>query len=406
MGKTLSMYFDGWGMSDIAQLYVCDEVPNDDSTCVNYYRVTDKEALFSIVKRNSGRRFSKLDIDKNLKDVRKTTGVTYNISQKARKRTAKVYLARNLLWRLAKWDTKKLWQWVDDFDPEAIFLASGDYSFIYNIALKIAKRKNVPLYVSCVDDFYLYNKNEGSLLGRWHHKLFMKRVKKTMEYATAIFTICDKMSNDYSKFFNKPCYTLHTGSEIEKPFDEPKTNKISYLGNVSNKRFEQLIEIGKTLMKSSIQDRPQYIDVYSAETRPEIIQHLTKDNGINFCGKIDAEQVKKVIAESMLLIHTESFDEKMKKTVAYSVSTKIADSLSSGTCLLAYGPEGIASMDYLIENQVAFCVTKKKDLPNKLDEIIGDKNLQAEIVRRALLLAAKNHKLDKNTNLIKQVLGE
>jgi len=49
----------------------------------------------------------------------------------------------------------------------------------------------------------------------------------------------------------------------------------------------------------------------------------------------------------MVIIHTESFSPRTQKMIQYSVSTKIADSLLNGPCLIAYGPEKLASIDYL-----------------------------------------------------------
>ena len=59
----------------------------------------------------------------------------------------------------------------------------------------------------------------------------------------------------------------------------------------------------------------------------------------------------KALQNSDLLIHAESFDNEFKQIVKNSISTKIADSLASGVPIVAYGPEGIASIDYLIKNE-------------------------------------------------------
>lgn len=48
MGKTLSAYFNGWDISEIAQFYIHSEVPTTANVCVNYFRITDLEAIKSI----------------------------------------------------------------------------------------------------------------------------------------------------------------------------------------------------------------------------------------------------------------------------------------------------------------------------------------------------------------------
>lgn len=404
MGKTMTSYFRGWNKGDIAQFYIHSEVPTDDEVCENYYRVTDKEMLKSFLTRKSGTVLAKDDIQRERADSRMDTGTTAQIYQRGRSRTPFIFFARNLIWRLGCWYTKKLKAWLDNFSPDVLVFVSGDYSFMYKIARKIAVKRHIPLYVVCVDDYYFNNKNEHMLGGKWQHKSYMRQVKKTMNASTAIFSICDKMSVDYAAFFKKPTYTLHTGSQIDKPLDCKKTNRIVYMGNLGYERYKQLVSIGRALLSVRAEGKPPYIEVYSAEPRPEILAHLTEENGIRFCGAVDADTVKALMGSSMLLIHTESFDEEIKKTIAYSVSTKIADSLSSGTCLLAYGPRGIASMDYLIDNQAAFCITESDDLTMMLDEIISSADKREEIVQRALALAQRNHLGEKGAAVVKSVL--
>ena len=390
MGKTLSAYFGNWHAENLAQFYIHSEVPTID-ICENYFRITDKEMLVSVFSRRSGRIFHEADIEYGRANSRIDDGLAARMYQKARKRTPLIYLARNLVWSLGKWNTKVFQKWVDDFNPDAVFFASGDYAFMYKIALKVAKRKKIPLIVSCMDDYYFYNKNSNRFLGKLTHKLFMRQVKKTMNYASAITSICDRMTRDYGAYFNKPCYTIHTRSDISKPINVPKERKISYLGNLGYSRHLQLVAIGRALKNLHLENAPSCVDVYSAESDPEILKCLTPENGICFHGAVGAEEVEKIIGESRAVIHTESFDEDIAKRIRYSVSTKIADSLASGTPLIAYGPADIASIEYLKGNDAALVITRAEDLELKLGEFFEDASLRENIKNNALTLADQNH---------------
>ena len=388
MGKTLTAYFSEYSADELAQLYFHSQVPTSEC-CSRYYRVTDKNAIKSIFTRKSGRRFDKQDIQHNRTNARIDEGVTASIYQKARKRTPLIYIARNLWWRMSAWDTQEFRCWLEEFKPDCVFFASGDYSFSYRIALKIAQSRNIPLYVSCMDDFYFFNKNSDSLLGKIQHRMFMRIVHKTMAYSEKLFCICDKMSEDYGKLFGKPCITVHTPATIREPLHMEKQRKVSYLGNLGYNRDKQLIDIGRALKSLGLE--PDHVDVYSTESRPEILAKLTEENGIVFHGSVGADEVLKVIGESMAVIHTESFDEKIRRSVRYSVSTKIADSLASGTCIFAYGPEEIASIDYLEKNNAAICCTDIKDLEHFLKVLITDTAERNKVVVKALTVAEKNH---------------
>ncbi len=403
MGKTLSAYFNEWNVGEIAQFYVHYEVPTS-HICHNYYRITDKEMIKSIFTRKTGTILTEKDINIDLADSRTDTGNTAKLYQKGRKRTPFIYFARNLWWKLGKWKTKKLLAWVDKFNPDIIFLASGDYYFIYDIALELAKYKSIPLVVSCMDDYYLYNKNEKKLGGKLMHRIFMKHVKKTMEYASCIYPICEKMGRDYEKLFNKPYHTLCTPSTIDEPLNYEKTKAISYIGNLDNKRNEALVQLGQAFKKIGCDHKAEYIDVYSAETNPETLKDLTEGNGIRFHGRLNSEEVLRVMGTSMAVIHTESFDEQARKIYKYSVSTKIADSLASGTPILAFGPAEMAAMEYINQNESAYCIVDEKDLEDSLKKFIEDEGLRERIRSNALALAKNNHDAKKNSRMIAKTM--
>ena len=403
MGRTLGTYFSGWDKNDLAQFYIHSEVPTS-NVCQNYFNLTDKDAIKSIFTRRCGRVLGKEDIQQDRNGTRTDTGVTAKIYQKGRKRTPLIYIARNLIWRFSGWKNKRLKNWLDEFNPDVVFFASGDYAFTYRIALWMAKRKKIPLVVSCMDDYYLNNKNKNSFLGKVVHRKFMKQVKRTVDYSSLLLTICDKMTKDYSELFNKKCVTVHTSSSFEGPLAGDKDNGIAYLGNLGYHRHIQLASMGKILMQIDHPDLPKYIDVYSSENRTHVLEWLTEENGIKFHGAVPYDQVKQIIAKSMAVIHTESFDEERRASVRYSVSTKIADSLASGTCLLVYGADDIASVEYVIENQAALVATNEEQLKEKLLCLVEEKNKVEQTIKNALELAKKNHLPQVTTGIIKKSL--
>lgn len=388
MGKTLASYFKGFESDDLAQFYIHSEIPTLD-ICKKYYRVTDKEMIMSIFGRKNGKIFAEEDIEKNRQVPGTATGLYEKLYQKARKRTPLIYMMRNLWWKLGHWNNRQFKTWLDEVNPDCLFFASGDYAFMYDIALKIAKSRNIPLYVSCVDDYYFNNRNRDKFLGKFQHHLFMKQVKKCISYSSGLFCICDAMSRDYAENFGKKCVTIHTAASFEKSLYNGEGNQISYIGNLGYHRDRQLVDIGRMLKKLDLQI--DHIDVYSMETNAEMLKCLTPENGIVFHGGVSADEVKNIMARSLALIHTEAFDESTRNLVKYSVSTKIADSLMSGTCLFAYGPEEIASMNYLSENEAALCVTAPEELEKGLKELLENKMLREQIRRNAAALAEKNY---------------
>ena len=403
MGKTLLSYFRGFAPEELAQLYFHGEAPSE-AACCRYYRFTDVDAIKSLFFRQElGRSFDFHRVSElNITGGGSALSFLYRWGQG---RTATVHALRSLLWKCSRWETRKLWRWVEDFSPDAVFFAAGDYGFSYEIALRIATERKLPLAVCCVDDFCLYNRNENSFLGRLLHRRFLKTVHRTMGQARAVFVICESLKCQYEALFGRPCHLLHTPA-VPCSGTAEKTNQIAYIGNLELKREESLVQLGRALQKLDIPGVPKALDVYSGEENPRILKHMTPANGIRFHGPLPGEKVQETMASCLAVVHVESFDPRMKAIVRHSVSAKIPDALQNGPCLIAYGPAGVASMDYLVETGAAFCITDPEELQQELARFLTNPNLQTEIVAQARLVAARNHHPYGGSRLIRQVLEE
>lgn len=403
MGKTLFSYFRDFSPEELAQFYIHCEEPME-PLCRNYHRFTDLDALVSLFSsRSCGRRFSQEDIHPERISARTDRGLLRSVYRLGARRTAFVFALRNLLWRCSRWDSEAFWNWIEDFGPDVIFLASGDYGFLYEIACRVADYTGKPLAVCCVDDFYLHNRNDSSLLGKLVHRQFLKTVHKTMNRAAEIFTICDSLAQAHTGLFSRPCRVLHTPA-LPGMEDTWSEEQISYLGNLELGRPEQLVAIGSALQTLSLPGIPQFLDVYSAEQDPKILKIMTLENGIRFHGAVSAEEMLQIMHRSMAVIHTESFDPKMQAITRYSISAKIPDSLRNGPCIIAYGPKGVASMDYLEEHGAAWCIHSAAELSKCLEEILTDTSLRNRIIINARRLASENHGSDAGSRLLRRCL--
>ncbi len=401
MGKTLMGYFSSFKPSEVAQLYLRNGVPNNTERCFQYYRFSDEDAIHSIYNRKvTGTKFKEENI--KVENVQpQSSADVYKIGSKHK---AWMLLLRDLLWRFSSWENSDLLGWAKEFAPDVVFFAAGDGGFSYRIADYLAKYLNKPLVVVCMDDFFVNNRNKGELLGAIRQKLFMRIVKRTMTKAAAVFTICESMNRVYSKMFGVPCYTLHTVAARKVLKYSAEANQISYIGSVGCGRYKSLLEIGKALSAIRREGVPKCIDIYTGSYQPEYIEPLKDAPGIRFHGSISPDEVLNVMSNSMAVIHTESFERNMMDMVRFSVSTKIAESLMYGPCLIAYGPEGIASIDYLKENNAAWTITRLEDLEKGLEKILKNSTLREQIVRNARKLAEKNHNAEVNPKKVREWL--
>ncbi len=406
MGKTMDTYFSGWDRDAVAQLYIQAEVPTD-PLCTDYFRFTDSDALKSIVqRRRKGTVMTEEDVHPERADPVEMGNLT-GVYHYGRKRTPLIFLARDGMWKMSGWKHSGMLEWAESFRPEVIFFASGDYAFAYRIVDFLSERLKIPYVICCFDDFYLINPNRGLFLGKFRQKQFMKVVRRNVDNAAGALAVNEAMAEAYRKFFGREFGVLYTASDSAAADPEnAEKHGITYLGGLELGRNRQLAEIADALRECAGPGIPEVLDVYSAETDPALLRPVKEHPGIRFHGPVPGPQVPEIIRKSKAVIHTESFDPVLREKVRYSLSTKIADSISSGTGLLAYGPAEAASMDYLIRNEAAFTATSPEELREVLPRLFTDEAEYRRITGNAKALARKNHTPEMTQETVRKALSE
>lgn len=390
MGKTLSSLLFDFPKTELCQLYIYPTVPDTDKAN-SYYRITDKDVLRSYYKfRVSGK-----VVEPNLNQHSSYENSDDEVFYKNRNnKKAFRKLLRDLMWKLSRWYNKELEAWIKKEKPTCIFLAPGNAKFIYDVALKISKKHKLPIIAYICDDYYFVKKPKGAL-DKLDRCLIRKKIRKTLTKAKHIITICDELKEAYSLEFSVPATTVMTGAtfpiaEEIKEAEEPKS--ISYFGNIRCNRFYSLADIGRTLDKINSERNADYkLCIYTSEKDTDILSHFDGIKSIKLCGFVTGDEFNKAFLSSDILLHTEAFDEKSIDLVKHSVSTKIADSLSSGIPLFAYGPERVASIRYLLKNDSAIMATSKHELYDKLLLAFDDESLRKEKIENALSCARIYH---------------
>ena len=369
MGKTMMHMLAGISPDNLAQLYFHQEIPTR-SCCLRYFRITDSNVLHALFTRRAEYRvFEAADIDESASQSRTDTGSLAKIYQFSRRRTPLIYFLRDLMWRLGKWNTPALLEWVQSFSPDVIFFAAGDYAFPYRIALRLSALLHIPIVMWCADDFYIEPLRHGPLLRRMQCRRLVKLAEKIVRRSGTVVTISDMMQRDYARLFQTPAETVRISGK-PNPYALPEESRsgIVYAGNLGINRITPLVSLGRALKEAAIAGF-ETIHVYSGERNPAILQQLKEENGLTYCGRIPAQEVERVLGASKFIIFTEAFDRSSICRTKYSLSTKIAESLRSGACILAYGPDEIASIDYLKQHHSACILREAGELPGTVQRL-------------------------------------
>lgn len=406
IGKTLMSFFSLFKKEELCQLYIHKGTP-DVEMCSSSFQITDKNVLKGFFFRNVKGKIIRANFE-NKREKNELKGYSGFYNSK-KKHEPYMEIMRDLMWKLSPWYNKKLKSWIEEQKPTCIFVAIGSSKFLYDMALKISKDYNLPIYTYVCDDFYSL-KTPKAFLGFWWKKLIISKTKELMQKTKLIVTICNELSEFYKNEFKKPTLTIMTGTnfEIVKSKEVRKNvEKIRYFGKLSINRYKSIADICRAIDMINIESGKNYfVDIFCGKIDEEILNEFKDINSAKFHEFISGKEFKQEFYSSDILIHVEAFDEISIDRVKYSVSTKIADSLASGIPLLAYGPINVASIQHLNREQAGVVVTNKENLQSVLKDMIENQEKRIKVSVEEIKVANKYHNPTKVSKVLYDLLKE
>lgn len=405
IGRTLLTQFSDFPKGTIAQIYFSSETPTKESLeDVKFFQLSDRDALKSFVNRKDFGNIKQASSKTNNKGNNKLKQFLVNY---LRHQSQLIYIIRDFIWKHSKWHGYKLFEFLNDFKPDVVYFASGDYAFSYLIALTIAKKYNIPLVIGCYDDFYLYRKKTINPLAFFYHKHFMKIVKKSFDYASCFTALCETMVDEYKLLFNKPGYVIFNSfTQGIEGLDTKKNDNNSgimvYAGNLGLGRGDVLIKLAR-IIKKHPECGIKSIDIFSGSVGNITLRKIKRERNINFKGFADYTKIQEILSLTPYVLHVESFIKKNIGRVKYSMSTKIADVLNCGNLLIAVGPENISSIDYIKKNNAGICLTSYENIEKDLISALTKKS-DLNLIQNAKKLALKNHVSSINSKKLLMLL--
>lgn len=405
-GKTLKNIFSSFTKDEICQLYFIEENP-DFSVASSYFKITDQEILKSLI-------------------LNKPVGTVINYTNNAyittSKKKASIYkniprvlmlFFRNVMWNFGTWNSSTLKKWIKAQNPTHVFLVAGDSTFSHNIGLVISQEYKIPLSVFFTDDYVLHPLDRN-ILDRLYKKILLKQYYKTIENADLCYAIGSKMADEYKFRFKKKFHPIMNCVDMI-PKDSLNDNEIitiSYFGGLHLNRWKSIIKFA-TYLNNCINfiEKPVIIKVYSLYIRSDIAYEFKK-NHIQYMGGVTGNDLFKAMKDSDFFLHVESenlFDRHLTKL---SISTKIPEYFIHNRPIIAYGPNEVASIQLLINKNLAFVINsesiKDKNQTEALVKLLNNKEEQEKMANNAYYYAAHNNVKEivseKFYNSLKQIL--
>ncbi len=407
--RAFDAYFHYWEKKNIAQIFSNTKKPCK-GHCETLFQITDHRILQRWIgkKVETGVIFHYDELEDEWTDISlelesQAAEAAYKFGQK---HTPITHLLRGILWRKRYWCSEKLNRWLDEFNPECVFLAFSDDYFIPKIALYVAKRYNVPI-VSCIGDDYYFNVTKT--VNPFYHlykRTYQGLIDKVLAWPGSAIYISDKIRDKYNSEFCLDGETVYLASTIQrKPFSviNIKHPVITYFGNIQMGRNNSLNDIGYALGKIN----PEYVlEVYSNESDEQYFSVFNNNPNVRFMGSVAYIQVQKRMAESDITLIVEGFAEGDINLSRYSLSTKAADALASGASILTYGSLESGIIDYMESTGASMVCTKKENLQKCIEKLMTDPDIQKRFYDQAIVMTEKHHNRQASCTLVESVINK
>lgn len=410
-GKTLSAFFDGWPKDKLAQIYLTPDKP-DYTVCENFFRITDLEVLKSLFKKDKsgGNIIEKGCTLENEKEELHKNGLYVLIKNLFVKRLPLMYCVRNFVWEIVKpWKTSNLQNWISNFNPDVIFFQSSNMYSIFDMVNDICDQFNAELLMETTDDyvtkhfsldpFYLFDINK-----------MIKKYEKLVKRSKCVFAIGDMMAEEYKKRFGGNFKVAMNSIDVSNkviPYEQinNETVRLLYTGNLGLNRWKTLEKIGKALKKINEKQIKAKLDIYSIE-RPKnyILKKITFKDVAEYKGRLNKDELVEERNNSDILLHVESFKEKSKQITRLSISTKIPECLLAERCLVVVGPENIASVKYIKDNNMGKVIDNLKKLEEELEGIVKNRNERIELICNGKKIAIQRHNFNCNKQIVQNTI--
>lgn len=405
--RAFESYFCNWEKENLAQVFSNTKVPAK-GHCGTLFQITDQRLIKKIFKPSveTGVVF----YDKDLPDEWADNSLELNSSlfstlyRWGSQKGPITYLIRKYIWNKKYWCTEKLNNWLDQFNPQCVFLSFSDDFFIPQIALYVAERFKIPIVSSIGDDYFFNTEFSISPFYYIYKSQYRKLIRKVFQHRGSAIYIGDKIRDKYNEFFGLDGETVYLTSSIQRrEFKEINVQRpvISYFGNIRLGRNLSLNDIGYALGKIN----PEYIlDIYSNENDSGYYSIFDKNKNIRYHGSIPYAEVQLRTVQSDILVVVEGFEKCDVDITRYSLSTKVADSLASGASIFVYGSIECGAIEYMKKiNSAAVCL-KKENLVECISKLIFDVDYQRENYARAALITQQHHNLTQSSTIFEGII--
>ena len=390
---TLKDIFSCWDATKVSLIYTRSGLPFTD-VASRFFQISENEVLKNLVKpwKSIGQEVNNaVKVDAELT---KEEDARY---AKAHKHSSMVLtMCREFVWLLGHWRSKALKQFVQDVNPDILFIPIFPTVYMGWIQRYVIRKTKKPFVCYLADDNYSYDSCKG-VMSYLHRFWLRKNVRWLSTHCSQMFVIVEKEKEDTDKLFGTNSVILTKAIDFSnRPFNPHPLNspiRFVYTGSLIIGRDKTMAMIADAINKVNEEagEIKACFDIYSGdEPVAEVMEHLN-NGACKHRGFLQRSEVDRVQSEADVVVFAEALEGKDSNIARLSFSTKITDYLANGKCILAVGKEDIAPIDYFQRNDSAIIAHDKQEIYQQISKIVASPEIISEYSKKAYDCAVRNH---------------
>ena len=308
------------------------------------------------------------------------------------------FWAREIIWKIGRWNSPELRQFIDDFKPDLIFAQVQDKMYLNRIVKFVQEYTRKPLMIYVWDDVYSMKQFRLSPL-YWIDRLMQRRsIYGLAKRSSKVYAISKEQVEEYAMILKRPTGLLYKGRDFATEIEAKELNKpieILYTGNLYSGRYKTIARFCEYLNDINRNGQKAVLKIYSASPLSnKEIQAINIDGTSYFMGRTSEAEVQKLQTGADILLHIEPFTLKGSLLCRLSFSTKLVDYFNKKKCVFAVGHSRCSSMKYLKRNDSAVVCESYEEMGEKLTELLNNPELINIYAKKAWDCGAENHRIE------------
>ncbi|MFD0987439.1 6-hydroxymethylpterin diphosphokinase MptE-like protein [Methyloligella solikamskensis] len=296
------------------------------------------------------------------------------------------------------------------FRPDLIlYRPVPDVPHLHAVAMESIDRYRVPLVTWIMDDWPSRVKNDDPA----QYEILDADFCELLDQSAMRLSICDAMSEAFEARYGHSFQAFANGIDPTE-WPRPRTRPpgpltIRHVGSLAdNMRAASVLQVAEAVEQLAEEGLPVRFEIKTRAGWANKVGRYFNVFGHTrlITDEMSAAEYREWLRDCDVSLVAYNFDGESLDYVRYSMANKLPECLASGTVVFAFGPRGIATMDYIAESDAAVVVDENdiEAVKSALRDLADDPFLRFDYAERAQSVAFSRHRLANLRQGLREVM--